>query len=59
MFGKVVNGTSPSHKYLKSAFWGFVKMFGLELKVLWIQTKRCQNLSFQMCLFRPISNRKF
>ena len=35
MFGKVANGTLPGRKYI----WGFVEIFGLQLKVLHMKTK--------------------
>ena len=44
MFGMVANGTLPGRKYIcsplksKSVFWGFVEIFGLELKVLHMKT---------------------
>ena len=66
MFGTVANGTLPGRKYncsllkSKSAFWGFVEIFGLLLKVLHMKTNSVSKfftssvfLSNKQCLKYP------
>ena len=52
MFGTVVNGTNIFAACLsqKSAFWGFVKIFGWEWKVLLMNT-RCVSKFFISSVF--------
>ena len=55
MFGTVESGTLPGCKYVsplkaKVSIFGFVEMFGLESKVLWVKTKGVLKFFILNCL---------